>query len=409
MKEIRFIHTADLHLDTPFRGLASLPKELFRIVENSTFTAFENIVQLAIDERCDFIIIAGDLYDGANRSLRAQSFIKKQFERLLEHHIDVFIIHGNHDHLSGSWSQFSWPSNVHYFSESLECKSFRTKSNTIVHLYGFSYGQREVYENMTSYYQKLDGADFHIGILHGQAEGMSAHAPYAPFRVEELLQKHFDYWALGHIHTYKKLHSTIYYPGNIQGRHIKEDGEKGCLLVTLKQSLSSPHVSFHTTSAIVWEKLEVPINDLTTIDELRARMEEQLACLTKDERPILCQIQFSGHGELHSLFLDDEEMNEFLSIANEELYDEYKVWIVNYENHTHSFIDRNAFVQKDDFIGDILRINDSYHVEGQDEIFQELFKHRRAKKYIEPFSNKEFAEIKRKAEEKILSYLLEDE
>lgn len=409
MKEVRFIHTADLHLDTPFRGFVSLPKELYRRIENSTFQAFENVVRIAIEERCDFIIIAGDLYDGENRSLRAQSFMKKQCERLREHDIDVFIIHGNHDHLSGSWNSFAWPSNVHFFSEQLECKVARTKTGAVVHLYGFSYGQREVYVNMTPYYKKSGIADFHIGILHGQAEGISAHDPYAPFRVQELVEKQFDYWALGHIHTFMKLDDTIYYPGNIQGRHVKEVGEKGCLLVTLKQSLLSPLVTFKKTATIIWEKIEISINHLTTVDELRERIEERLEQLTDYNRFLLCQITFIGHGPLHSLFHDDEERNEFFTILNEGLYDEYNVWIVNFENHTQSFIDRNNYLQKDDFIGDVLRINDCYTADVQDEIFKELFKHRKAKKYLDQFSEKEFAEMKRIAEEKILSFLLKDE
>lgn len=408
MKEIRFIHTADLHLDTPFRGLMTLPKDLYEKIENSTFIAFENVVQTAIKEQCDFIIIVGDLYDVANRSLRAQSFMKKQCQKLLQYEIDVFIVHGNHDHLSGNWTTFTWPTNVYFFSDEVECKAIQTKSGAIVHLYGFSYPKRDVYENIVPYYKKIDPADFHIGILHGQVEGASNHAPYAPFQVSELVEKQFDYWALGHIHTYMRLDPTIYYPGNIQGRHIKETGEKGCLLVTLSEWMDEPNVEFKPTASIIWEKLYVSIEEIETVEQLRHQIEEQLAEIAKEAHFVLCHLQFCGHGLLHSFLSDKDEVHEFLAIINEEVQFNYDVWIVNYENDTIPLIDREFYKQKDDFIGDLLKVSDRYQVDDQEKIFQDLFKHRRAKKYLENFSEKEFNQIKNDAELTILSFLLKE-
>lgn len=405
MKEVRFVHTADLHLDTPFIGLSALPEHLYHLVEKSTFQAFQNVVQIAIEKRADFIIIAGDLYDGAHRSLRAQSFLKKACEQLKAYGIALFIVHGNHDHLSGSWRNFVWPNNVHFFKGEVECKPFCTKSGASVHLYGFSYEKREVYENMAQFYVKESGASFHIGILHGQAEGMKEHEPYAPFKVSELLEKDFDYWALGHVHSYAKLAENIYYSGNIQGRHIKETGKKGCLFVTLNEGNKAPRVEFLETAAVLWEKATVSITDVTTIDELQQKIESALTKRHFNGRPVLYAVHFTGHGELHSFLLEKEEVREFIAIINEELYAEHRVWIVHYTNDTVAYIDRKEYLQKEDFLSDILHASDRYSSEDQYEIFQELFTHRKGKKYVFPFTKEDFRQIKREAEALILGYL----
>ncbi len=175
------------------------------------------------------MILAGDLFDEEDRSVRAQTRLRKEMMRLNEYNIQVYIIHGNHDHLNGSWIHLEMPENVHIFGEKVEWKTF-SNGNVKVQLYGFSYPARHVTESMLTHYVKQDGADFDIGILHGHGEGISEHGVYAPFHVKELVAKKFDYWALGHIHKREFLYEQPYvvYPGNTQGRNKKEKGNKGC-------------------------------------------------------------------------------------------------------------------------------------------------------------------------------------
>ena len=198
--------------------------------------ALTNVVNAAIRHEFDFVILAGDLFDEQDRSIRAQTRLRKEMERLKEHEIEVFAVHGNHDHLNGDWVHIEMPDNVHIFPDHVETKVYTTQ-NTVVHLYGFSYPTRHLEDNHLSQYFKKEGADFHIGILHGHYEGNSEHSRYASFTTKDLLEKKFDYWALGHIHKRQIIHNSPYisYPGNIQGRNRKEVGEKGCYLVKMSE------------------------------------------------------------------------------------------------------------------------------------------------------------------------------
>jgi len=258
MKPVTFIHCADLHLDSPFLGLKSFPRQIYETIQKSTFHSFSKIVNEAIDRQVDFLIIAGDLYDGEDRSIRAQIFFQREMERLNEVGIPVFVVHGNHDHLGGNWTRISTPKNVHIFSKDVECKQIITKNGCKVNLYGFSYEKKHIEEAPLSQYEKKDGADYHIGILHGHDQQNENHYRYAPFHVHELLEKEFDYWALGHIHKSNILHKDPYilYPGNIQGRHRKELGDKGCYLVELGKS--ETHLQFLSTATIRWEHFRLP-------------------------------------------------------------------------------------------------------------------------------------------------------
>ncbi|MGP7818993.1 metallophosphoesterase family protein [Niallia sp. 01092] len=267
MKEISFIHCADLHLDSPMIGLRDLPSSIKKRLQESTFAAFTNLVDKAIALQVDFIIIAGDIYDGEDRSIRAQIRFKKELERLQKQDIAVFIVHGNHDHLSGSWVQIKWPDNVHIFPSDVT-QIVYTTGTTTVSLYGFSYETRHIYDRKIDLYKKENNADFHIGILHGSIEGSTDHSPYAPFHLHDLTSKLMDYWALGHIHKREVLqqYPPIVYPGNIQGRHKKETDEKGAYFVQLSEE--GTELEFFATADIIWRKIEIDAAKVQSFDEL---------------------------------------------------------------------------------------------------------------------------------------------
>lgn len=268
MKEIRFIHTADLHLDSPLLGLKHMPTNIFKRLQESSFHALRKMIDIAIHQRVDFVVIAGDLYDGEDRSIRAQVRFKKEMERLEKNGILVYIIHGNHDHLGGNWTKIEMPKNVNIFGEEVEVKEITTPNGATVNLYGFSYPVRHVYERKIDSYVKKTDADFHIGLLHGNLEGSTEHGNYAPFQLKDLLVKGFDYWALGHIHKRAVIgeHPTIVYPGNMQGRHKKETGPKGCYLVTLNEYRSD--LEFIETCDVIWERVEIDARTCKTFNDL---------------------------------------------------------------------------------------------------------------------------------------------
>ncbi|MFO1442755.1 DNA repair exonuclease [Bacillus sp. Bva_UNVM-123] len=268
MKKVTFIHAADLHLDSPMIGLKNLPERIFKKLQESTFEALGKIVDAAIIHQVNFVILAGDLFDGEDRSIRAQARLRKEMERLEARNIAVFAVHGNHDHLEGVWTHLPLPKNVQLFSHEVEALKYTKEDGTSVHLYGFSYPKRHLFTRMVPFYVKEEGADFHIGILHGHIEGSSEHAKYAPFTLKELLHKEFDYWALGHIHKRQDLSTLppVVYPGNIQGRHRKETGMKGCYLVHLSEAGCIRN--FIATSVVIWDEKELDASNLNSFHDI---------------------------------------------------------------------------------------------------------------------------------------------
>ncbi|EJA9001380.1 exonuclease SbcCD subunit D [Listeria monocytogenes] len=267
MKEIQFLHMADLHLDSPFIGLSTLPQPLFSAIQESTFQSLERITTVAIKEAVDFVLIAGDIYDSEDQSVRAQARFSKEMKRLEVANIPVFMIHGNHDFIEKHKEKLTLPSNVHVFSEQVEVMSHKTATGVSVNIYGFSYNERHIRSSRVDKYKIQANADFHIALLHGsEVSSSEEHDVYAPFRVQEISKKGFDYWALGHIHKRQLLAESpsIYYPGNIQGRNRKESGEKGASIITLSEA--STTIDFIGTSPIIWEEAVITLPENSEIN-----------------------------------------------------------------------------------------------------------------------------------------------
>ncbi|EAD7978372.1 exonuclease SbcCD subunit D [Listeria monocytogenes] len=267
MKEIQFLHMADLHLDSPFIGLSTLPQPLFSAIQESTFQSLERITTVAIKEAVDFVLIAGDIYDSEDQSVRAQARFSKEMKRLEVANIPVFMIHGNHDFIEKHKEKLTLPSNVHVFSEQVEVMSHKTATGVSVNIYGFSYNERHIRSSRVDKYKIQGNADFHIALLHGsEVSSSEEHDVYAPFRVQEISKKGFDYWALGHIHKRQLLAESpsIYYSGNIQGRNRKESGEKGASIITLSEA--STTIDFIGTSPIIWEEAVITLPENSEIN-----------------------------------------------------------------------------------------------------------------------------------------------
>ncbi|SFE26340.1 metallophosphoesterase family protein [Alteribacillus iranensis] len=314
MEHVRFIHAADMHIGSPISVAKGSPYYIKELLQDSIYIAFTNLVRDAIDYDVDFVILAGDLFDQTNRGIRSQLFLRKQFLRLEAKQIPVYIVFGNHDPVDVQYAPMNWPANVHIFSSSPECKRF-CKNDTIVHLYGCSYKGKVVHENLAKSYEKKAGAHYHIGVLHGQeGQGLESHS-YAPFTKRDLLEKNMDYWALGHIHRRSSLSERIHYPGNIQGRHRKEVGKKGYLLVELEGG-HSPSVSFQSTAPILITKVKVRIEDNDTIDSVTDKLLAAIATKKRDAIKGICvEVELVGAGPLY--YYIQEEMNEWVAALNE--------------------------------------------------------------------------------------------
>lgn len=407
MTKVTFLHAADLHLDSPFKGLGNLPEAIFTRLKLSTFTSLKNIINLALLHEVDFVLLAGDLYDQEDRSIKAQNTLRKEFERLHKANIPVYLIHGNHDHTGGNWIKLHWPDNVHFFSDKeVERKPFRKNGQVLANIYGFSYPHRAVYEKMIHHYQKGEDGIYHIGLLHGNVEGGSEHSPYAPFKLTELLEKDFDYWALGHIHKRQVLSKQppIIYPGNIQGRHKKETGEKGCYIVTLTKS--DAHYHFFNTADIIWESVQISIQHLQTIDELYTNCLDLMNQLRLEQAGLFLTITLTGSGVINEL-LTEQVIEELQLMMNEDEAQKYNfVWVTSILNDTQQAYDREQLKSESTFLGELLSTIDCY--EEYEQALSSILSHPQVRKYIENFDEKELKAIKEEAENLLLQSLLHD-
>ncbi|QGX66663.1 DNA repair exonuclease [Bacillus sp. ms-22] len=340
MTKLTFIHAADLHLDSPFAGMSNIPNQIFKRLKESTFQSARNMFDLAIDREVDFVLLSGDLFDESNRSLKAQLFLRNQFLKLQEHEIDVFIIYGNHDHLGGEWTPIEWPENVHVFLSSTPSEqSFYRGDQLAASIYGFSYNERAVYENMTSHYVKTTDAPYHIAMLHGTLAGQEGHDAYAPFQLQQLLSRDFDYWALGHIHKRALLHEDpmIIYPGNLQGRHIKETGEKGCYVVHLSEN--SHAAEFIGCSDVIFETLSLDITDTAHMTDLVTLVDKQMSRLKERGIPHVVKIELTGETPAYIRLSQLEVLEELMAVLHEQEEEEdIFVWVMSIDCRTNEDI-----------------------------------------------------------------------
>ncbi|MCB5236620.1 MAG: DNA repair exonuclease [Niallia nealsonii] len=397
--EISFIHCADLHLDSPMVGLKNLPAFIHNKLKESTFTAFKKIIDTAISKKVDFIIIAGDIYDGEDRSIRAQIRFRDEMLRLKEKQIEVYLVHGNHDHLNGRWVQIELPPNVHVYPSMVTLEQFM-KNNVTVNLYGFSYETRHVKERKIDEYARRNDANFHIGILHGNLEGATDHSAYAPFQVKDLLAKKMDYWALGHIHKREILETIppIIYPGNIQGRHKKETEVKGCYYVELGEGDTS--VEFIPTSEVIWETVKIDASPVKTFDELYRicrnkvdeKREERYSFIISIEIEQLC---------LEETFLD----SDLLEILQQDEVDaDSFVWIASIKRQENTAWLKENLLKESAFYEELFAV--SKDSELVDEAVAPLYQHPKAHRFLEELSVDEKQELAKEAEELLLTMLM---
>lgn len=299
----RFVHAADLHLDSPFAGLRSYREELARDLTAATFTAFRRLVDLCLESAAEFLLLAGDLFDGPGRSLRAQLFLRRELERLGSAGIETFIVHGNHDHLGGKGVTLAWPPGVHVFpADAVETAEVRRGGATLARICGLSHAGPEESENLARKFPAPGRGPFAIGLLHANLDGNPEHENYAPCSLADLASGGYDYWALGHIHrpgVRREAQPTVVYAGNPQGRHVREAGPRGCYLVEVDGHLARPR--FHPTGVIGWEEAARDVSGLETVGRVLEALEQTL----EERRPeppqegLIIRLALQGRGPAH--------------------------------------------------------------------------------------------------------------
>ncbi len=355
---LRFLHVADPHLDSPLHGLACREDAPTDLIRSATRRAFENMVQLAIAERVDFVVIAGDLYDGDWRDYSTGLFFRAQMHLLQREGIPVYLIAGNHDAASVITRRLPLPENVHSFST--RTAESREVPGTAAVIHGRGFPDRAVPENLAIEYPAAVPGRFNIGLLHTSLTGSTEHGTYAPCTVPDLVSRGYDYWALGHIHQPAIISESpwIVFAGNCQGRHARECGPRGCRLVTVSSQLSVQSVEWRDLDVMRWEQIEVDVGGLPTADDVEKRLVAALrsAVQAAGDRLVATRLTFTGATTLHGDFHRRPDKWTALGVAAALEFGPAALWLEKIIVRTSPVIDPATLAQRDALTAGVLEL-----------------------------------------------------
>lgn len=302
----KFIHAADIHLDSRLHRLEAYEGAPVDEIRQASRRAFEKLIDLAVNEAVDFVLLAGDLFDGDWKDYNTGLYFVNQVRQLKDAGIAVFIISGNHDAAGQMTRSLPYPDNLHHFSPRKPGTKTIDKLNVAVH--GQSFTTQTVMDNLALSYPEPIPGYFNIGLLHTSLTGREGHESYAPCTVGDLKSRGYDYWALGHVHEFEMVSDDppVVFPGCIQGRHIKETGEKGCLLVTVEEG-SPPEIVRHPLDVIRWEQLDIDLSGVETHQESLDRFVEAMEkrIMQNEPLPVIARVVFSGKTTVHTQLVAD--------------------------------------------------------------------------------------------------------
>lgn len=300
--DFKFLHAADIHLDSPLRGLARYEGVPAEVVRTATRTALDNLVERAIAEEVAFVILAGDLYDGTWEAFATGLYFCSAMGRLHKAGIEVYLVYGNHDAESHLTRDLPLPDNVRVFSKRQAETLVHTGTGVVLH--GQSYKARDPGGDLAAHYPEAQAGAFNVGVLHTALTGDRGHAPYAPCTPDQLAAKGYDYWALGHVHAHDVVRRDPYivFPGNLQGRNIRETGPKGAVLVSVTHGRVSA-LDHLELDVVRWAVGVADMAGAVTEAEAHERIRESLADVLEnaDGRPVMARVRLIGSTELHGL------------------------------------------------------------------------------------------------------------
>lgn len=362
MTSFRFVHAADVHLDSPLRGLTGQEGAAADRIRTATRQAFENLVTQAIQEEAAFVVVAGDLYDGDWRDYHTGLFFVRQMGRLATANIPAFLLYGNHDAESQITRRLVLPENVKTFS-ARKPETFELKELGVV-LHGQSFRHRDVTDNLVFAYPEPTAGAFNIGVLHTGLGGMGGHANYAPCTIDDLVTKGYDYWALGHVHQANVLHERphVVFPGNLQGRHIRETGPKGAYLVTVEDGELTELLPI-PADVVRWSLLSVDVETCTqtvdVVDRVRTTVEDAVT-RDSDGRLLACRIELTGQTEIHDGLLVSTDYLLAEARAAALALGEEVAWVERVVIATTPKIDPATLRAREDALGELQRmLNDA--------------------------------------------------
>lgn len=328
----KFLHAADIHLDSPLKGISQyepMPVDEIRLASRH---AFDRLVRLAIEEKVQFVLIAGDLYDGEWKDNKTGLFFTSRMSRLREAGIHVYLIKGNHDAASVVTKSLRLPENTHVF-ESKKAHSLEVPGVGAV-IHGHSFHTRHVDANLVAAYPPRDLSRFNIGMLHTSLTGFEGHEPYAPCSVDDLRSKGYHYWALGHVHTAQEIQRGdpwIVFPGNIQGRSIRETGAKGCRIVTVDDTHRVASCEFHSLEVFRWMQVDVDVSGAAKMEDVEKAVEKALRLLeSASDTKLILRLVLTGETPLVSHLVSSVDWSDSLRSLTTDIGSE-RMWIEKIE------------------------------------------------------------------------------
>ncbi|QQG64639.1 metallophosphoesterase family protein [Desulfobulbus oligotrophicus] len=353
---MKFLHAADLHLDSPLRGLARYEEAPVNDLRGATRAAFNNLVELAIEEKVAFVLLAGDLYDGTWQDFSTAIFLATKLGELDRAGIRVFGVLGNHDAQSKLTKALEKPKNLTLFPANKPQTEFLDDLEVAIH--GQSFSQQHVEENLAVGFPAAKPGMFNIGLLHTSLDGREGHAAYAPCKLDDLRARDYQYWALGHVHAREEVSTEpwIVFPGSLQGRHVRETGPKGCCLVSVEDGRVKS-VEHRTLDVVRWANCDV---DLGTVSSMQGVLDSASKALQEvldsaEDRIVATRIRFVGSSPVHAelqgrtQWLRQKLMELFAEVHGEGL------WIEKVVVATISKLDREAVLTGDGALGGLAK------------------------------------------------------
>jgi len=352
----RFIHAADIHLDSPLRGLSRYESAPADSIRDACRRAFRNLVDLAIEEKVSFVLLAGDLYDGDWKDYSTGIFLSQQMGRLGQHNILVFVVAGNHDAANRMTKALNSPANMTILS-SRKVEIIRIDDLAVV-IHGRSFETQHVDANLAAGFATAEKGMFNIGLLHTSLDGREGHAVYAPCSVDDLHSKGYQYWALGHIHKQEFVSEDpwIVFPGCIQGRHIRETGAKGCVLVTVEDGSVST-VEKCSLDVLRWVECSVDITDAAEMREVldRTRKSIENERTSAAGRPMAMRIRFEGSTPIADEIASyPERLEQQIKALGAEIAGD-ELWIERIENAAIGELKLESKLSDDSTFGKLLK------------------------------------------------------
>jgi exonuclease SbcD len=353
---VKFLHSADIHLDSPLRGLERYEGAPVEEIRGATRQAFDNLVDLAIEEDVSFVLLAGDLYDGDWKDYNTGLYFVDRMARLRDAGIKVFIIAGNHDAASQITRHLRLPDNVTTFSTRHPQRV--VLDDLGVAIYGQGFANRVVTEDLSCAYPPGDPQLFNIGLLHTCLDGKTGHEPYAPCTVDGLRSKGYQYWALGHVHKREEVSQEpwIMFPGNTQGRHIRETGPKGCTLVNVENREVS-QLEHRDLDVLRWTPCAVEVTNDDTVDDVYAQVRRALQDTLEgaEGRPVAVRLIVGGACHVHSQLRAETEhwTQEFRALATS--LGGAGLWLEKVILKTRPHVETENIMSREDALGGLLR------------------------------------------------------